>query len=137
MKSVDRTEPLPVRSDPTEPSHPLVEADRLRVNLSEATQRAGRLVTRLKSRRREQKALATVSSSLKSRNLRPSRTASIVPPIPCRIVLGSLSSRRARSRTPSVPSLAASTAAYAGDRSHAASRRRCAGFVQHRVDRVS
>ena len=68
MKSVDRTDPPPERA---EPSEPLVEAERLRTHLFEATQSAGRLVTLLKSKRREQKALATVYSSLKSLNLGP------------------------------------------------------------------
>ncbi len=71
MKSVDRTDPPPEQSDPTEPSDPLVEAERLRMHLFEATQSAGRLVTLLKSKRKEQKALATDYSSLKSLNLGP------------------------------------------------------------------
>lgn len=71
MKSVDRIEPTHDRADPPEPSDPLLEADRLRMHLFEATPSAGRLVTLLKSKRKEQKALATVYSSLKSLNLGP------------------------------------------------------------------
>ena len=71
MKSVNRTEPPPERADPSEPNDPLLEAERLRTLLFEAMQSAGRLVTLLKSKRKEQKALATVYSSLKSLNLRP------------------------------------------------------------------
>ena len=71
MKRPDRNGHSPEPGETSEASDPLGEAERLRSLLVEATQAAGRLVTLLKSKRKEQKALATVYSSLKSLNLGP------------------------------------------------------------------
>ena len=71
MKPVERNGPSPEPAETCEASDPLGEAERLRSLLAEATQAAGRLVTLLKSKKKEQKALATVYSSLKSLNLGP------------------------------------------------------------------
>ena len=59
------------RNDATEPVDPLAEAEQLRAFLADATQAASRLVAMLKAKKKEQKALATVYSSLKSLNLGP------------------------------------------------------------------
>ena len=59
------------RAEPPEMTDPLAEAENLRTALFEATQSATRLVALLKSKKKEQKALATVYSSLKSLNLGP------------------------------------------------------------------
>jgi len=59
------------RAEPPEMTDPLAEAESLRAALFEATQSATRLVALLKSKKKEQKALATVYSSLKSLNLGP------------------------------------------------------------------
>ena len=59
------------RNDVTEPTDPLAEAEQLRAFLADATQAASRLVAMLKTKKKEQKALATVYSSLKSLNLGP------------------------------------------------------------------
>ena len=59
------------RNDSIELNDPLAEAEQLRAFLTEATQAAGRLVAMLKAKKKEQKALATVYSSLKSLNLGP------------------------------------------------------------------
>ena len=59
------------RNDTVELNDPLAEAEQLRAFLTEATQAAARLVTMLKAKKKEQKALATVYSSLKSLNLGP------------------------------------------------------------------
>ena len=59
------------RNDATEPIDPLAEAEQLRAFLADATQAASRLVAMLKAKKKEQKALATVYSSLKSLNLGP------------------------------------------------------------------
>ena len=59
------------RNDSTEPTDPLAEAEQLRAFLGDATQAASRLVAMLKTKKKEQKALATVYSSLKSLNLGP------------------------------------------------------------------
>jgi hypothetical protein len=69
MKPHERNGHAPDASDTSELGDPLVEAERLRTSLFEATQAASRLVTILKSKKKEQKALATVFSSLKSLNL--------------------------------------------------------------------
>ena len=59
------------RIDAIEPNDALAEAEQLRAFLAEATQAATRLVAMLKAKKKEQKALATVYSSLKSLNLGP------------------------------------------------------------------
>ncbi len=59
------------RAESSEVGDPLAEAEQLRASLFEATQTAGRLVALLKARKKEQKALASVYSSLKSLNLGP------------------------------------------------------------------
>ena len=56
---------------PTESPDPLAEAEALRSTLTDAAQRAARLVAVLRNRKKEQKALATVYTSLKSLNLGP------------------------------------------------------------------
>ncbi|QEL16713.1 hypothetical protein [Limnoglobus roseus] len=57
--------------DPADPGDALAEAEALRSLLFEATQAASRLVAMLKARKKEQRALASVDSSLKSLNLGP------------------------------------------------------------------
>lgn len=52
-----------------EPNDPLAEAEALRAALAESLQRLGRLVTALRTRRKEQKALTQVWSSLKNLQL--------------------------------------------------------------------
>ena len=69
MKPAERNGHMPELTDTSETGDPLAEAERLRSQLFEATQTAGRLVAILKSKKKEQKALATVFSSLKSLNL--------------------------------------------------------------------
>lgn len=61
------------RPDPPDgdPPDPLAEAEALRAALAEAAARAARLVTALKARQKEKKALATAWSSLKALNLGP------------------------------------------------------------------
>lgn len=59
------------RAESSEVGDPLAEAEQLRASLFEATQTAGRLVALLKARKKEQKTLASVYSSLKSLNLGP------------------------------------------------------------------
>jgi hypothetical protein len=57
---------------PTESPDPLAEAEALRAALADAAQRTARLVAVLRSRKKEQRALSQVYSSLKSLNLGPS-----------------------------------------------------------------
>ena len=61
------------RHDPpaADPPDPLAAAEELRLALSDAATKAGRLVTALKSRKKEQRALTQVWSSLKALNLSP------------------------------------------------------------------
>ena len=61
------------RHDPptADPPDPLAAAEELRAALAEASNKAGRLVAALKHRKREQKALTQVWSSLKALNLGP------------------------------------------------------------------
>ena len=61
------------RPDPprAESPDPLAEAEALRAALADAAQRAARLVAVLRSRRKEQRALSQVYSSLKSLHLGP------------------------------------------------------------------
>lgn len=61
---------LPTRPPPDTPD-PLALAERLRQTLVDAHATAARLVATLKGRKKEQKALAQVVSSLKSLNLTP------------------------------------------------------------------
>jgi hypothetical protein len=56
---------------PAEAPDPLAEAEALRAALAEAAQRAARLVAVLRHRRKEQKALSQVWTSLKSLNPGP------------------------------------------------------------------
>ncbi|OWK39988.1 hypothetical protein [Fimbriiglobus ruber] len=56
---------------PTDPVDPVVVAEDLRAALADAAAKAGRLVAALKSRRKEQKALTQVWSSLKALHLGP------------------------------------------------------------------
>ena len=56
---------------PAETPDPLAEAEALRATLADAAQRAARLVAVLKNRKKEQRALSQVYSSLKSLNLGP------------------------------------------------------------------
>ncbi|QEL16853.1 hypothetical protein [Limnoglobus roseus] len=71
MKLPEPNGPARDRPDPADPGDPLAEAEALRSHLFEATQAAGRLVTMLKAKKKEQKTLATVYSSLKALNLGP------------------------------------------------------------------
>ena len=57
--------------DPAGALDPLAEAEALRATLADAAQQASRLVMTLRGRKKEQKALASVYSSLKSLNLGP------------------------------------------------------------------
>lgn len=61
------------RHDPpaADPPDPLAAAEELRSALADALTKAGRLVTALKSRKKEQRALTQVWSSLKALNLGP------------------------------------------------------------------
>jgi len=58
-------------SPQAETPDPLAEAEALRSTLSDAAQHAARLVALLRNRKKEQKALSQVYSSLKSLNLGP------------------------------------------------------------------
>ena len=60
-------DPLP--RDPGEPPDPLGEAEAIRTTLADLLTRANRLVSQLKSRKKEQRALTQVWSSLKALNL--------------------------------------------------------------------
>ena len=62
-------DPLP--RDPGEPPDPLGEAEAIRTTLADLLTRANRLVSQLKSRKKEQRALTQVWSSLKALNLGP------------------------------------------------------------------
>ena len=61
------------RADPpaADPPDPLAAAEELRASLADAVGKAGRLVAALKSRKKEQRALTQVWSSLKALNLGP------------------------------------------------------------------
>ncbi|QEL17396.1 hypothetical protein PX52LOC_04384 [Limnoglobus roseus] len=71
MKLPEQNGPARDRTEPADPGDPLADAEALRSHLFEATQAAGRLVAVLKSKKKEQRALASVYSSLKSLNLGP------------------------------------------------------------------